>query len=58
LEEEVDLIGRLGRHLGRKGDGKPGVKKLWHGLQHLKDISETWFLMVGMRILPIDVGNA
>lgn len=31
-------LGRLGGHLGRKGDGQPGVKVLWIGLTRLADI--------------------
>jgi hypothetical protein len=31
-------LGRLGGHLGRKGDGEPGVKVLWIGLTRLADI--------------------
>jgi hypothetical protein len=31
IGEAVRLLGRLGGHLGRKGDGMPGVKTLWRG---------------------------
>jgi hypothetical protein len=31
LREVVRMIGRLGGHLGRKGDGEPGVTVLWRG---------------------------
>jgi Transposase DNA-binding/Transposase Tn5 dimerisation domain len=31
LREAVRMIGRLGGHLGRKGDGEPGVTVLWRG---------------------------
>jgi hypothetical protein len=33
----VAALARLGGHLGRKGDGPPGVKVLWRGLQCLHD---------------------
>lgn len=33
LGEMVRLVGRFGGHLGRKGDGPPGPKALWQGLQ-------------------------
>jgi len=33
----VALVARLGGHLGRKGDGHPGAKVLWRGLQALHD---------------------
>lgn len=35
--EAVRVIGRLGGHLGRKGDGPPGAKVLWRGLRRLRD---------------------
>lgn len=35
LREAVLLIGRLGGHLGRKGDGMPGVRSLWRGWRDL-----------------------
>jgi hypothetical protein len=44
LGEAVQLIGKLGGHLGRKGDGPPGVKTLWRGLAHLSDIATGWLL--------------
>ncbi len=31
LREVVRMIGRLGGHLGRKGDGEPGLTVLWRG---------------------------
>jgi len=37
LAEAVAIVARLGGHLGRKGDGPPGVKVLWRGLQCLHD---------------------
>jgi hypothetical protein len=37
LAEAVGVVARLGGHLGRKGDGPPGVKVLWRGLQCLHD---------------------
>jgi hypothetical protein len=33
------LVGQLGGHLGRKGDGPPGATVLWRGLQRLQDIA-------------------
>ncbi|MHB8346406.1 MAG: IS4 family transposase [Acidiferrobacterales bacterium] len=35
LRETVRLLGRLGGHLGRKGDGEPGVTVLWRGWMRL-----------------------
>jgi hypothetical protein len=33
LAEALRVIGRLGGHQGRKGDGPPGAKVLWRGLR-------------------------
>jgi hypothetical protein len=44
LAQAVALVGRLGGHLGRKGDGPPGAKVLWRGLQALHD------MVLGYRI--------
>ena len=38
----VRLIGRLGGHLGRKGDGPPGAEVLWRGLAKLEAITGAW----------------
>src|ERR1019366_2503399 len=35
LRDAVRMIGRLGGHLGRKGDGEPGVTVLWRGWMSL-----------------------
>lgn len=37
LREVVRLIAQLGGFLARKGDGEPGVKSLWLGIQRLRD---------------------
>lgn len=36
IKQAVLWIGRLGGHLGRKGDGMPGVITLWRGLRDLQ----------------------
>jgi hypothetical protein len=33
------LIARLGGFLARKGDGEPGVKTIWLGMQRILDFS-------------------
>ena len=33
------MIARLGGFLGRKGDGEPGAKTLWLGLQRVMDFA-------------------
>lgn len=55
LAEAVGWIARLGGHLGRRGDGPPGVKVLWRGLSRLHDI------IIGMLLMNPDLlhmGNA
>lgn len=39
------MVGKLGGHLGRKGDGMPGVEKIWIGLEKLGNITEMWLIM-------------
>jgi hypothetical protein len=41
LREAIRLVASLGGFLGRKGDGEPGTKSLWLGLQRLDDITAT-----------------
>jgi hypothetical protein len=36
MRQAVLWIGKLGGHLGRKGDGMPGVRVLWKGLRDLE----------------------
>jgi hypothetical protein len=36
LNEVLRLIARVGGFLGRKGDGEPGVKTIWEGLQEVR----------------------
>ena len=40
LNEVVRLVAMLGGFLGRKGDGEPGVKTLWQGLQRVADFAQ------------------
>jgi hypothetical protein len=46
LNEVMRMVAGLGGFLGRKGDGHPGVKSLWLGLQRLNDIASSWLLYV------------
>ncbi len=41
IREVVRLVAMLGGFIGRKGDGEPGVKTLWQGLQRLHQAVET-----------------
>lgn len=38
LRQATLWIGRLGGHLGRKGDGMPGVRTLWRGWRDLQEM--------------------
>ena len=40
LRKALHMIAALGGFLGRKGDGKPGVKSLWIGLQRVASCVE------------------
>ena len=39
LNDAVRLLGQLGGHLGRNGDGQPGTEVLWRGMARLADIA-------------------
>ncbi|WP_305907120.1 IS4 family transposase [Methylomarinum sp. Ch1-1] len=39
LNEAIRLIASFGGFLGRKGDGEPGAKSLWQGLQRVMDFA-------------------
>jgi hypothetical protein len=41
LRKVVRMLGKLGGHLGRKGDGEPGVTVLWRGWTSLYETLET-----------------
>jgi len=42
LNDMLKLVASLGGHLNRKGDGQPGAKKMWIGMQRLRDFSIAW----------------
>ena len=42
IREVTRVVAGLGGFLERKGDGEPGVKSLWVGLQRLDTISTAW----------------
>jgi hypothetical protein len=39
LNDVMRLIARLGGFLGRKGDGEPGLKTIWLGMQRIMDFA-------------------
>jgi hypothetical protein len=45
LREAMRMVATLGGFLGRKGDGEPGTKSLWLGIQRLDDLSSMWKLL-------------
>jgi hypothetical protein len=42
LAEFLQLVARLGGHLGRKRDGAPGPQTMWIGLQRTVDFAIAW----------------
>jgi len=38
----LKLVAGLGGHMGRKGDGDPGVQTMWIGLQRTIDFALAW----------------
>jgi hypothetical protein len=45
LRQATRMVATLGGFLGRKGDGEPGTKHIWLGLQHLDDLAAMWKFM-------------
>jgi hypothetical protein len=45
LREATRAVASLGGFQGRKGDGEPGTKSLWLGLQRLDDLTAMWKIM-------------
>jgi Transposase Tn5 dimerisation domain len=42
LSEFIGIIGKLGGHPGRKGDGPPGPQSIWQGLARVMDFALAW----------------
>jgi Transposase Tn5 dimerisation domain/Transposase DNA-binding len=42
MGEMVRMVASLGGFLGRKGDGEPGPKAMWVGMQRMTDLSAAW----------------
>src|SRR3989442_6594004 len=51
------MVGALGGHLGRKGDGQPGTKTLWRGLERLAGMTDMYKLLVP-HLRPPPVSSA
>jgi hypothetical protein len=45
LREATHMVASIGGFLGRKGDGEPGTKTLWLGIEALDLITTTWKYM-------------
>lgn len=46
------LVGSMGGYLGRNGDGPPGTKSLWRGLQRLQPATEMYIVLTTGRDPP------
>ena len=42
----VLMVGAMGGHLGRKGDGFPGTQTLWRGLERLSIATEMYEIII------------
>jgi hypothetical protein len=45
LRKAMLMVGAIGGHLGRKGDGFPGTQTLWRGLQRLDTATEMYAIL-------------
>ncbi len=52
LGEMVRQIASLGGYLGRKGDGPPGPKAMWQGMQRMTDLALGWRAYASMSYPP------
>lgn len=52
LKQAIQMLGRVGGHLGRKRDGMPGTECIWRGLQRL-DIAVDMYAIFKHLPLPL-----
>lgn len=52
LRQALRMVASLGGFLARKGDGEPGTKSLWLGLQRLDDIAAAWEIFSNLARPP------
>ena len=45
LREAMRMVATVGGFLGRTGDGEPGTKSLWLGLQYLDVMTAMWKIL-------------
>jgi hypothetical protein len=50
MSEAVRMVGAMGGHLGRQGDGPPGTQVLWRGLQRLDTAVEMYVIFTGQNV--------
>ncbi len=53
LRQAVRWIAQVGGFQGRTGDGEPGVKAMWSGLQRLADIAEMYRILQQPPPVPL-----
>ena len=46
MQEAVRMVGFLGGHMGRKGDGPPGTQVLWRGLERLDTTKKMYVIFM------------
>lgn len=49
LRKAMFMVGAIGGHLGRKGDGFPGTQTLWRGLQRLDTATEMYAILMHQK---------
>jgi len=45
LDSATRMVGAMGGHFGRKGDGPPGAQTLWRGLQRLDPATKMYIIL-------------
>jgi len=57
LREAMFMVGAIGGHLGRKGDGFPGTQTLWRGLEKLYTATEMYAIFTHQEYTnPFELG--
>ena len=56
LGQAMRMVGTIGGHLGRKGDGPPGTQTLWRGLQRLDTATEMYVILTTAQAHPLKSG--
>lgn len=49
MSKAIRMVGAIGGHLGRKGDGAPGTQVLWRGLQRLDTATEMYAIFTAQN---------